>query len=74
MNLKEGEIVTHIKTVLDKVILKTLYKGTDENFIKYIKEWYTINALCDLLDINRNRYNYLVRTNQLDSEILKIKR
>jgi len=45
----------------------------DEDFIHEVKIGFSINNLCILMGINRNRYNYLVRTNQLDDYILKLK-
>ena len=68
--------MTSIKTVLDNVFLNALNQAntTDENFIHDVKQWYNVNDICRLLKIDRNRYNYLNRSNQLDSEILKLRK
>lgn len=43
----------------------------DNSFIDTFKMVFTIQNICDIMRINRNRYNYLVRNNLLDKEILK---
>lgn len=35
---------------------------------------FKINDLCIILNINRNRYNYLKRTNQLDITLLEYRK
>ena len=67
--------MTSIKTVLDSVFLNALNRANpnDENFLHDLKQWYNVNDLCRLLNINRNRYNYLKRSNQIDSELLKLR-
>lgn len=45
---------------------------TKELFIHHIKLIFTIKRLCKILEINRNRYNYLIRENKLDQEIGKL--
>jgi len=62
-------------TLINKVIITSFNKSsTDVLFIKLVKDFYSITGLCVLLHINRNRYNYLVRTNQLDSKIVELRK
>jgi hypothetical protein len=62
-------------TLINKVIITSFNKSsTDVLFIKLVKDFYSIAGLCLLLDINRNRYNYLVRTNGLDSKIVELRK
>ena len=60
-----------IKTSLIKIMIRI--SSSDDEFIKHMKGTFSIKELCDILNINRNRYNYLKRIKQLDHEILKIK-
>ena len=53
-------------------ILKILSECYPIDFIRKVKVYFSINTLCDILKINRNRYNYLKRTNQLDFLLLEL--
>ena len=46
---------------------------SDDSFIKNIQAIIRVKELCDILKINRNRYNYLVKNNQLNIEILTLR-
>ena len=46
---------------------------TDISFITNIQQVLSIKQLCDILKINRNRYNYLIKNNQLNIEILTLR-
>lgn len=46
---------------------------TDDAFLENMKTILTVKRLCAMLGIKRNRYNYLLRTNQLDVEILTLR-
>ena len=45
----------------------------DKDFLFRFKNIFTIKRICNILVINRNKYNYLVRNSQLDIELLKLK-
>ena len=47
--------------------------NTDFQFLAIAKSVLTITRICEILIINRNKYNYLVRNNQLDIELLKLR-
>ena len=64
--------MTHIQKIIIERVKK--HSRNDETFIFYIKELFNIKSQCEILKIDRNRYNYLKRTNQLDTEILKLKK
>ena len=44
-----------------------------ETFIYHVKRIFSIKDLCCVLNINRNRYNYLLKHEQLDDTILTLK-
>ena len=46
---------------------------TDLQFLAIAKSILTIKRICDILLINRNKYNYLVRHDRLDIELLKLR-
>lgn len=46
---------------------------SDKAFIENVQAILSIKKLCDILKINRNKYNYLVRNNQLNIEILTLR-
>ena len=46
---------------------------TNDAFINNVKFILSVKELCVILKINRNRYNYLVRNNQLHIEILTLR-
>lgn len=46
---------------------------TDNEFLHELTSIFNVNQLCELLGIDRNRYNYLKRTKQLDKELLKLR-
>ncbi len=52
--------------------LKEQSKGNVVTYVKYVKDTFEITALCDILNINRNRYNYLNRHGSLDWYIAKL--
>jgi hypothetical protein len=52
-------------------MLKT-YSITVTDFIKNFNECFDVKAICDILKINKNRYNYLKRHGQLNWHIAKI--
>jgi len=56
---------------LQKIIIESLIHHSIDmkHFVKDVKNTFTINTLCDMLKINRNRYNYLNSTEELDSFI-----
>ena len=58
---------------LQKVIIESLIANSIDmkHFVLDVKNTFTINTLCDILKINRNRYNYLKEQEQLDSFIFK---
>ena len=58
---------------LQKVIIESLIANSIDmkHFVIDVKNTFTINTLCDILKINRNRYNYLKEQGQLDSFIFK---
>jgi len=64
-----------IKELLDSAIITTLDNGNnnDNDFVVAVKDFFSIQGICLVLKINRNRYNYLIRTNQLDNEIIKLR-
>jgi len=70
-----GEIMKTIKELLDSAIITTLDNGnnSDNDFVVAVKDFFSIQGICLVLKINRNRYNYLARTNQLDNEIIKLR-
>ena len=39
------------------------------NFIALCKKMFSVEELCEVMEIDRNRYNYLKRTSQLDQHI-----
>ena len=55
------------------IILNALIKEYENIDIltQSIKDNFTIADLCDILNINRNRYNYLIRTGQIEKYIHK---
>lgn len=63
-----------ISALIDHLIKKIHEMTTnDEQFIESMKKTFSITDLCSILEINRNRYNYLVKKNKLDLEILRFK-
>ena len=56
-----------------KKLIDMMIHYSDEKFIKLMKESFTVNELCDILTINRNRYNYLKKHKKLDLELLRFK-
>ena len=59
---------------LQKLILQSIIKKNDtiQDFIDDVTNTFQIKALCDMLEINRNRYNYLVRSKRLQVELLRL--
>ena len=59
---------------LQKIIILCIMKRTKSIQELYIAmlSTFTINTLCDMMDINRNRFNYLVRQGQFKNEVLKL--
>lgn len=60
---------------LQKTIIQSV-ANTSENdcyFIDNIKMTFPVKTLCSVLNIDRNRYNYLVRSKKLDVRILKLR-
>jgi len=57
--------------MIKKVLLKIMKKisRSDDEFIKYFTSTFTISEICEILKINRNRYNYLKRVKKLDKLI-----
>ena len=51
----------------------TAIASDDKMFLRLFKETFKITEICSILKINRNRYNYLVRSCQLDKMILDFK-
>lgn len=47
---------------------------SDWEFLDNIFRFLSIRKICEMLHINRNRYNYLVRTNQLNKMLLKYRK
>jgi hypothetical protein len=45
----------------------------DHGFLELFKFAFDRKEICLILGINRNRYYYLLRKNQLDREILKLR-
>lgn len=45
----------------------------DLGFLELFKYAFNRKQICEILEINRNRYYYLVRTQQLDKFILKLR-
>jgi hypothetical protein len=45
----------------------------DHGFLELFKFAFNRKEICTILSINRNRYYYLVRTQQLDRYILKLR-
>ena len=58
---------------LQKIIIESLIHHSIDmkHFVKDVKNTFTINTLCDMLKINRNRYNYLNTTKDLDQFIFR---
>ncbi len=63
MNYIQDILIDYIKTISTE--------GND--FIETFKMVFTIKEICKILDINRNRYYYLLRTGKLDEDIRKLK-
>lgn len=49
------------------------HSKNDNEYLQHIKKIFSINTLCTILIINRNKYNYLIRSKQYDNELLKLK-
>lgn len=47
---------------------------SDEKFVFHFNRVFKQKDIYTILGINRNRYNYLVRTEKLDQEILKLRK
>ena len=58
MNIKEFQ----------KKQLQIINKNTSSlsEFKRYLRQAFTIKEICSMLNINKNRYYYLERTNQLN--------
>ena len=61
---------------LQEVIVQELDKlsQTDLEFYKHMRTVFGIGLLCDILGINRNRYNYLYKVGKLYTEIVKLRK
>jgi len=59
---------------LQKIIILSVMKKSKSIQELYINmlSTFTINTLCDMMNINRNRFNYLVRQGQFKNEVLKL--
>jgi len=57
---------------LQRVLIQSLIKRnhSKDKFCEDMKNTFTINILCEMLGIDRNRYNYLVKKDQLDTYLL----
>jgi len=62
-------------TDLEKNLVKYINDTTESNFdfIELFKVVLSITRMCSILNIKRNHYNYLARTNQLNARILLLK-
>jgi hypothetical protein len=59
---------------LQKLIISELIKRNESDFDLFYQDFlntFQIKAICDILGINRNRYNYLVRTQKLEHTVFK---
>lgn len=52
-------------------ILKFQNKDNVVFFVDDVKKTFSVAEICEILSINRNRYNYLKRSGLIDSEIAK---
>lgn len=61
---------------VDTIIIKCLdhHTSSDDMFIKAIKDLYNVEGICKILNINRNRYYYLVSIGEINKEILKLRK
>ena len=46
---------------------------TDREFYNHMREVFTVKLLCEILEINRNRYNYLSKRGLLYLAIVKLR-
>jgi len=57
------------------IILQSLKDKSNNNVVQYVrdvKETFDIETLCEILNINRNRYNYLKKHGGLDWYIAQL--
>ena len=60
---------------LQSVLLESIsdLSKNDMDFYKHVRKVFPINTLCEMLGINRNRYNYLYKRGLLYKEIMNLR-